>query len=230
MVSYARVFGGSDFDRATGVALQPNCSDPCNAYIHGITFSKDFPVSGGVLQNSLASEAAEFVTELSGDGTSSVFSTFLGTTDFLTFASANGIAVDTSGDVFVIGSTSSQNFPLHNQIQNSAGAARRAPLRSGLQARGIRTNLTWPSSNGSPLAIQTFGGSSSTVFVGSTTGLYVSSDGLTFSKASATGLPAGPVTALQFDKDTTRIRLSLPELPAASTSHRTWAAPFRLAA
>ncbi len=201
-ISYARLFGGSDFDRATGVALQPNCGAPCNAYVHGITFSKDFPTTVGALQRSLSSEAAEFVTELSGDGTSSVFSTYLGTTDFLTFASANGIAVNNSGDVFVIGLTTSQNFPLHNQIQTAPGP-HGALLAFGPTGNGTPDQPTWPSTNGSPLAIQTFGGSSSTVFVGSTTGLYVSSDGLTFSKASATSLPAGPVTALQFDKDTT---------------------------
>ena len=71
-------------------------------------------MTGGALQGPLTSEAAEFITELSGDGSSSVFSTYLGTPDFLTFSSSNGIAVDTSGDVFVTGLTTSQNFPLHN--------------------------------------------------------------------------------------------------------------------
>jgi len=199
-VSYARLFGGNDFDRAGGVALKPSCSNPCNAYVHGVTFSRDFPVTGGVLQGSLTSEAAQFITELSGDGTSAVFSTYLGTPDFLTFSGDNGIAVDSTGDVFVIASTSSQNFPLQNQVQ-TAPAHHGALLAFGASGN-MPDNPTWPATNGTPLAIQDIN-SSIAVYVGSTTGLFVSTDGLTFSKASATGLPAGPVTALQVDTDTT---------------------------
>jgi hypothetical protein len=201
-ISYARVFGGSDFDRATGVALQPSCSAPCNAYIHGITFSKNFPVTVGVQQGSLTSEAAEFVTELSGDGTSSVFTTYLGTPDFLTFSSNNGIAVDNSGDVFVAGSTSSQNFPLQNQLE-TAPVRNGALLSFGPSSSPTPTQPTWPSSNGSALTIQSSSNTANSNYIGSTTGLFISSDGFTFTQATATGLPAGAVTALQVDGDTT---------------------------
>jgi hypothetical protein len=59
-----------------------------------------------------------FVTKLNAGGTSQIYSTFLGGTLADT---ANGIALDASGNAYITGSTSSTNFPTANAIQAAKG-------------------------------------------------------------------------------------------------------------
>jgi len=204
-VAYARLLGGSDYDQAEGIAIQPNCSEPCNAYVEGITFSADFPTHAG-LGTSLTSTAAEFIAELSPDGSSTVYSTLLGTSDAPLFAAVNGIAVDTAGDTYLIGSTTSASFALHNQVgtfPGTNGAVFQFEEGSpGPTPTPAPNQLTWPSTNGSALNIQQ-GNSGNQVVIGTTTGLFVSTDGTTFTHATATGLPSGAVPAVQYETSLT---------------------------
>lgn len=204
-IAYARLLGGSDFDQAEGIAIQPNCSEPCNAYVEGITFSADFPTNGG-LGTSLTSSAAEFIAELSGDGSSTVYSTLLGTSDSPLFGAVNGIAVDTAGDVYVIGSTTSSSFALHDPVGGTPspnGAVFQFEEGSpGPTPTPAPSQLTWPSTNGSALTIQE-GNSSNQVVIGTTNGLFVSSDGMTFPQAAASGLPSGAVPAADYETSLT---------------------------
>ena len=119
-VAFARLMGGSDYDQGLGVALKPACTPPCNPYVEGITFSKDFaPISAGTVQTSLTS-VGDFVAELSTDGSSALYSTFFAT-DFGVFGAVNGIAVDSAGNAYLAGSTSSASLGLTNAVEGFPG-------------------------------------------------------------------------------------------------------------
>ncbi|MEW5735601.1 MAG: SBBP repeat-containing protein, partial [Thermodesulfobacteriota bacterium] len=78
------------------------------AYVAGTTESSDFPVTEDAFQHDKASGSDAFVTKLSQDGSSLVYSTYLGGggTD-----EERGVAVDNQGHAFVLGNTVSSNFP-----------------------------------------------------------------------------------------------------------------------
>jgi hypothetical protein len=107
---YSTYLGGSDEDRASGIAIDASG----NAYITGTTFSSDFPTTPGAFQTTCFSCTARvgsgdaFVSKLNAAGSALVYSTYLGGNggDF-----ANAIAVDASRNAYVTGSTQSSNFP-----------------------------------------------------------------------------------------------------------------------
>ena len=78
-----------------------------NVYAAGTTRSADFPVAGG-LQSCLRGSSDGFVTKLSADGSTILYSTFLGGSgDDL----ARSLAADAAGNVIVVGGTNSPDFP-----------------------------------------------------------------------------------------------------------------------
>jgi hypothetical protein len=79
-----------------------------DAYVTGGTSSTNFPTTAGAFQTSLRGTQNAFVTELNVTGTALVYSTYLGGNGS---DSARGIALDSFGDAYVTGSTSSTNFP-----------------------------------------------------------------------------------------------------------------------
>jgi hypothetical protein len=80
-----------------------------NAYVTGATTSRTFPITSGAYQTSFESQNEDaFVTKISPDGSALVYSTFLGTG---TWNWGSGIAVDSSGNAYVVGGTLSPNFP-----------------------------------------------------------------------------------------------------------------------
>ncbi|HEY6330008.1 MAG TPA: SBBP repeat-containing protein, partial [Blastocatellia bacterium] len=114
---YSTVIGGFEGDTSTGIAVDGSGS----AYVTGYTFSSDFPVTANPLQGTLHGETNAFVTKFSPDGSSLVYSTFLGGSQ-LDFSS--GIAVDQSLDAIVAGQTFSRDFPTMAAAQsNKAGAS-----------------------------------------------------------------------------------------------------------
>lgn len=108
---YATYVGGSGFDQVNGVALDASR----NLLIAGSAASNDFPVKGAV-QGILAGGTDGFLTKLKSNGSMIVYSTYLG-------GSSNdeidGVAVDSSGDAIVTGSTRSANFPTADALQPS---------------------------------------------------------------------------------------------------------------
>ena len=115
---YASYLGGSGNDYGTAIAADSSG----NAYVTGTTQSMDFPTShpfqsankeGGPPGGSVGDA---FVTKISADGSTLIYSTFLGGAGF---DQGNGIAVDASGDAYVAGETTSTDFPLANAFQSS---------------------------------------------------------------------------------------------------------------
>jgi hypothetical protein len=106
-LEYSTYVGGSGDDSGNAIALDASG----DAFVAGGTASPNFPVTSAPLQKAFGGGSLDaFVFELSSSGGSPIYSTYLGGsgTDV-----ANGIALatDGSGDVFVVGRTTSTNFP-----------------------------------------------------------------------------------------------------------------------
>ena len=87
------------------------------AYVTGSTFSTDFPTVN-TLQPATGSFSDAFVAKLSPTGSAFVYSTYLGGSHNDT---GNAIAVDSSGNVYVTGTTYSTDFPTANPLQPGPG-------------------------------------------------------------------------------------------------------------
>ena len=81
------------------------------------TASANFPVANA-LQPKLAGALDAFVTKLSPDGATLVYSTYIGGANW---EKAGGIAVDSTGAAYVTGFTTSTNFPVKNPLQAALG-------------------------------------------------------------------------------------------------------------
>ena len=109
---YADYFGGtSGNDSPFSIAVDSNGS----AYVTGFAYSTDFSVVNA-FQPTLAGSVNAFLTKFSADGSSLVYSTYLGGSrgDF-----AQSIGVDDAGEATIAGSATSRNFPLANAYQSS---------------------------------------------------------------------------------------------------------------
>lgn len=109
-----RYLGGSLADSANGVALDSGG----DVYLTGSTVSQDFPVLDAFQAKYAGGNADAFVTQLSPDGSTLLYSSFLGGTNT---DIGNGIAVDQNGNAYVAGQTCSLDFPLANPLQGTPG-------------------------------------------------------------------------------------------------------------
>ena len=103
---YSTFLGGTNYlDAGSGIAVD----SAGNAYVAGYTSVGNFPVTPGAFQTSFDSQNEDaFVTKISPDGSTLVYSTFLGNG---TWNWSSGIAVDSFGDAYVVGGTFSTDFP-----------------------------------------------------------------------------------------------------------------------
>jgi hypothetical protein len=87
-----------------------------NAYVTGQTNSTDFPTVNAIQPTNHGGFDDAFVAKINADGSALVYSTYLGGsgTDW-----GSGIAVDSSGNAYVTGSTFSTDFPTVNAIQTT---------------------------------------------------------------------------------------------------------------
>lgn len=106
---YATYLGGSGAEFSGGIAVDSAGS----AYITGLTQSFDFPTRNPLQGANTAQNA--YVAKLSPDGSSLVYSTYLGGTGG---AEGKGIVVDTTGAAYLTGSAGA-NFPMMNPLQGS---------------------------------------------------------------------------------------------------------------
>ena len=119
VLSYATYLGGSASDSPEGIAYDSQGS----AYVVGSTASLNFPVQNPYQPNPYGTKhqtyegygyvPTVFVTKFSPDGSSLVYSTYLGGSSSNSGNDAgNAIAVDSAGEAFVVGETSSPDFPI----------------------------------------------------------------------------------------------------------------------
>src|SRR5207237_4021496 len=104
VLSYSTYLGRNGDDIGNGIVVDSTG----NTYVTGSTTSTDFPTTAGVFQPSIGILGAAFITKLNPTGTALVYSTYLVGAGVDV---ANGLAVDTSGNAYVTGSTGSTNFP-----------------------------------------------------------------------------------------------------------------------
>jgi hypothetical protein len=134
---YSTYLGGTDYDVAYGIAIDPTTGE---ALVTGISYSTNFPTSNP-FQKTNGGGPDAFAARLSADGGTLVFSTYLGGRDL---DAGYGIVVDAiTGNVFVTGWTWSDNFPTENPFQ---------PTYSG-KGDAFVTQL---SANGSTLVYSTY--------------------------------------------------------------------------
>ena len=103
---YSTYLCGSKEDQIWGLALDPSG----NAVVTGQTDSTNFPVTTGAVKTSGGgTRDSAFVTKLSPDGSALAFSTYLGGSGM---DIGRAVALDTSSNVYVTGSTRSRDFPV----------------------------------------------------------------------------------------------------------------------
>ncbi|HEY3130668.1 MAG TPA: SBBP repeat-containing protein [Acidobacteriota bacterium] len=103
---YSTYFGGSGDD--AGLRIAVDALD--NAYISGLTTSTNFPVTSSAFQASYAGGEDAFVAKLNSSGSVLLYSTYLGGSGLE--LGGEGLAVDASGNAYVVGLTQSSNFPV----------------------------------------------------------------------------------------------------------------------
>ena len=92
-----------------------------HAYITGISPSNDFPTSLNALQPTNATGSASpdaFVAKVNPDGSALLYSTFLGGSGS---DAGRGIAIDVAGNAYVVGDTTSDDFPTVGPVQMMVG-------------------------------------------------------------------------------------------------------------
>lgn len=160
VLSFSTYLAGSATETAGGIAVD----SAGNAYVTGTTSSPDFPATRGAFQRvcgrvsepcdstSYVSEA--FVSKLSPTG-SLIYSTYLGG---LGETQGIAISIDSSGDAYVTGTTTSQDFPvtlgaLQTQCKTYAGSCTSAfvtKLNPAGSALAYSTYLGGTSAHNSP--------------------------------------------------------------------------------
>ncbi|HEY6804871.1 MAG TPA: SBBP repeat-containing protein [Pyrinomonadaceae bacterium] len=107
---FSTYLGGAGTDQGFGIAV-----DGTGEYVTGSTTSTDFPVvDGSQAANGGGTDA--FVTKINSTGSAIVHSTYLGGTST---DQGNGVAVDPFQNAYVVGNTSSANFPTRNPFDGT---------------------------------------------------------------------------------------------------------------
>ncbi|WP_412675522.1 SBBP repeat-containing protein [Alkalihalobacillus alcalophilus] len=101
---YSTYLGGNDTDEGYEIALD----EGGNAYVVGYTTSPDFPTTTGAFDPSYNGIGDAFISKLNPNGTGLVYSTYLGGSSF---DEGQGIKVDEDGNAYVVGYTTSADFP-----------------------------------------------------------------------------------------------------------------------
>ncbi len=101
---YSTFLGGSGWDQGYSIKVDSNG----NAYVTGQTRSANFPTTPGAYDTTRGGTDDAYVTKLSSDGTSLVYSTYVGggSTDV-----GLSIALDANGNACIAGETLSSDFP-----------------------------------------------------------------------------------------------------------------------
>jgi hypothetical protein len=111
---WSTLLGGSSSDYGRGIAI-----DPTGVYVGGYTYSDNFPIVGG-FNGTLGATPDGFVAKLKLAGDDLIYSSYLGgnSQDFI-----DGVAVDSSGALYVAGYTYSTDFPASGAMDTTLGGS-----------------------------------------------------------------------------------------------------------
>jgi hypothetical protein len=109
-VVFSTFLGGSGVDIPAQIVLDA----AGDIFLVGSTTSNNYPTTSGVFQTAYGGIQDAFLTEMKPDGGALILSTYIGGTQ-ADFGAA--VALDSSGDAFVVGSTQSTDFPTKNPLQ-----------------------------------------------------------------------------------------------------------------
>jgi uncharacterized protein (TIGR03437 family) len=125
-LTYSTYLGGTAFDTAAAIALDSSN----NVYVGGLA-SSDFPTTPGAYR---VQGSGAFVAKLNPTGTALVYSTLLGDSSS---GITSGIALDSAGNAYAGGSTSSSDFPTTpGAIRSTIGAGNSAAFLVKLNSIG----------------------------------------------------------------------------------------------
>jgi hypothetical protein len=152
LIEYSTFFGGSGDDDVYYVELDSSG----NVVVSGESYSTDFPLESGY---DMSTDTSIFVSKLNILTNTLVYSTHFGGSEWDT---VNDMFLDDSGNVFLCGTTESDDFPLRGEFDDTYEST-----------EGFVAVL---SSTGSSLLFSTYVGDSSTDIAGA---LYVDDTGIT---------------------------------------------------
>jgi len=107
---YSTYLGGSGDDRCNKIAVDQSG----NAYVGGETTSSNFPTANAIQATFGGGLSDGFIAKINPAGSALVYSTYLGGT---IFDAVQAIAIDSAGNVYSTGRTTSADFPTVNPIQ-----------------------------------------------------------------------------------------------------------------
>jgi hypothetical protein len=111
---YSTYLGGSNSEVGTSIAI----NSLGDFYLTGITLSNDFPTVDP-FQSTLGGFEDAFITKFLSNGESVAYSTYFGGSDGREEWGATGIGVDPSGNVYVVGHTEANDFPILDAWQST---------------------------------------------------------------------------------------------------------------
>jgi hypothetical protein len=114
---YSTIFGGTTASEGSAIAVDASG----DAYIAGSTGYNGLPVIPGSLHTGVFGMSQAYICKLNSTGTSMAYCSTITGTDGGD-SRATGIAVDSKGNAYVTGSTSSQDFPTTPGAFQSTGA------------------------------------------------------------------------------------------------------------
>jgi len=125
---YSTYLGGSGNDEGNGIAVDKSGA----VYITGDTASTDFPLLGAYQSTYGGGATDAFVTRLAGSGQTLLYSTYLGGSGA---DIGSAIAIDSTGNAYITGNTTSTNYPTSDAFQSSNQGTTNA-IVTGLNASG----------------------------------------------------------------------------------------------
>jgi photosystem II stability/assembly factor-like uncharacterized protein len=186
---YSTLLGGSGGE-GSGIAVDSSGQ----AYVAGTTSSTDFPTTPGAFQRIYGGGQTDaFITKLNGDGSSLVYSTYIGGGAQDDCA---GISIDGSGNAYIVGSTTSNSFPVTDALQDTNatdlafksddGANTWVVAQNRLAADDVRSLVVDPTTT-------------STIYAATDEGVFKTTDSGSTWRAANEGLTALDVRALTID-------------------------------
>jgi hypothetical protein len=145
---YSTYLGGSGNDGAHAIAVDSSGK----AHVTGYTHSSDFPTVNA-FQPFYSGHRDSFVAKLNSEGSVLIYSSYLGGNSVAPGTTTaddetNSIALDSSGNAYITGGTSSTNFPTKNPFQASHGGGAVDAFVTKVDATGSLVFSTYLGGNG----------------------------------------------------------------------------------